>query len=289
LLGVVMEAYVKGVSTRKVDHLVSELGIHMGKDQVSRICGELDEQVEAFRTRPLEGVHPYLWLDAKHLKVRDRGHVHSKALLVAFAVHESGRREVIGIEIAESETEAGCTPTGQLAADPPVHRTLSPVRQGQFLSKLVRNSMRPLRSEASTDLGTSSKKASPGERATGPGNVSVRLGDFAAEAISAGRPRPQRLNVIVDQAIRFYLGSDHGEAGWAFPKFLGVERGEGSEVEVEVREERWAQLSGDAARQEVEPEDLLQHAVLYFAAARDGGRLTTQILEVVDGEAGPGR
>jgi len=107
LLGVVMEAYVNGVSTRKVDHLVSELGIHMSKDQVSRICRELDGQVEAFRTRPLEGDYPYLWLDAKHLKVRDRGHVHSKALMVAFAVHESGRREVIGIEIAESETEAG--------------------------------------------------------------------------------------------------------------------------------------------------------------------------------------
>jgi len=107
LLGVVMEAYVNGVSTRKVDHLVSELGIHMSKDQVSRICRELDGQVEAFRTRPLEGAYPYLWLDAKHLKVRDRGHVHSKALMVAFAVHESGRREVIGIEIAESETEAG--------------------------------------------------------------------------------------------------------------------------------------------------------------------------------------
>ncbi len=107
LLGVVMEAYVNGVSTRKVDHLVSELGIRMSKDQVSRICRELDGQVEAFRTRPLEGAYPYLWLDAKHLKVRDRGHVHSKALMVAFAVHESGRREVIGIEIAESETEAG--------------------------------------------------------------------------------------------------------------------------------------------------------------------------------------
>jgi putative transposase len=107
LLGVVMEAYVNGVSTRKVDHLVSELGVHMSKDQVSRICRDLDEQVEAFRTRPLEGGFPYLWLDAKHLKVRDRGHVHSKALMVAFAVHGSGRREVIGIEIAESETEAG--------------------------------------------------------------------------------------------------------------------------------------------------------------------------------------
>jgi transposase-like protein len=107
LLAVVMEAYVNGVSTRKVDHLVSELGIRMSKDQVSRICRELDGQVGAFRTRPLEGAYPYLWLDAKHLKVRDSGHVHSKALMVAFAVHESGWREVIGIEIAESETEAG--------------------------------------------------------------------------------------------------------------------------------------------------------------------------------------
>jgi transposase-like protein len=80
----IMEAYVNGVSTRKVDHLVAELGIHMSKDQVSRICGELDGQVEAFRTRPLEGTYPYLWLDAKHLKVRDRGHVHSKALMAAF-------------------------------------------------------------------------------------------------------------------------------------------------------------------------------------------------------------
>ncbi len=61
--------------------------------------------MQAFRTRPLEGAYPYLWLDAKHLKVRDR-HVHSKALMVALAVHESGRREVIGIEIAEPETEA---------------------------------------------------------------------------------------------------------------------------------------------------------------------------------------
>jgi len=89
------------------NRLVSELGIHMSKDQVSRICRELDTQVEAFRQRPLEGSYPYLWLDAKYLKVRDGAHVYSKALMVAFAVHDTGRREVIGIEIAESETEAG--------------------------------------------------------------------------------------------------------------------------------------------------------------------------------------
>jgi putative transposase len=107
IVSVVMEAYVNGVSTRKVDRLVEQLGIHgMSKDRVSALCRALDERVEAFRNRPLEGEFPYLWLDAKHLKVRDRGHVRSKALVVAYAVHESGRREVIGIDLGELETEA---------------------------------------------------------------------------------------------------------------------------------------------------------------------------------------
>ena len=107
IVAVVMEAYVNGVSTRKVDRLVEELGIAgMSKDRVSRLCRDLDERVEAFRNRPLEGTFPYLWLDAKHLRVRDRGSVRSKALVVAYAVHETGRREVIGVDIGEVETEA---------------------------------------------------------------------------------------------------------------------------------------------------------------------------------------
>ena len=107
IVACVMEAYVNGVSTRKVDRLVEQLGIHgMSKDRVSTICLELDERVDAFRNRPLEGEFPYLWLDAKHLKVRSAGHVRSKALVVAYAVHESGHREVIGIDIGETETEA---------------------------------------------------------------------------------------------------------------------------------------------------------------------------------------
>jgi transposase-like protein len=66
-----MEAYVNGVSTRKVDRLVEQLGISsMSKDRVSALCRELDERVEAFRNRPLDGAFPYLWLDAKHLKVK---------------------------------------------------------------------------------------------------------------------------------------------------------------------------------------------------------------------------
>jgi putative transposase len=107
IVAVVMEAYVNGVSTRKVDRLVSQLGLQgMTKDRVSALCRALDEQVEAFRQRPLEGAYPYLWLDAKQLRVRDQGHVRSKALIVAYAIHESGRREVIGIDLGEVESEA---------------------------------------------------------------------------------------------------------------------------------------------------------------------------------------
>jgi len=105
ITAVVMEAYVNGVSTRKVDRLVEQLGIEgMTKDRVSAICQGLDEQVDAFRQRPLEGAYPYLWLDAKHVKVRDCGRVVSKALVVAYAVHQTGVREVIGIDIGEVET-----------------------------------------------------------------------------------------------------------------------------------------------------------------------------------------
>lgn len=107
IVAVVMEAYVNGVSTRKVDRLVEQLGIGgMTKDRVSALCRALDGQVEAFRTRPLEGEYPYLWLDAKVVKVRSRGHVYPKALVIAYGVHESGRREVIGLDIGELESEA---------------------------------------------------------------------------------------------------------------------------------------------------------------------------------------
>jgi transposase-like protein len=106
IVAVVMEAYVNGVSTRKVDRLVEQLGISgMTKDRVSGLCRALDEKVATFRSRPLTGDYPYLWLDAKVVKVRDRGHVYPKALVIAYGVHESGRREVIGLDIGETETE----------------------------------------------------------------------------------------------------------------------------------------------------------------------------------------
>jgi putative transposase len=107
LVAVVQEAYVNGVSTRKVDRLVEALGLAgVSKDQVSRLCGGLDEQVTAFRERPLESAYPYLWLDAKVEKVRAGGRVEHRALVVAYGVDATGQREVLGLDVGAAETEA---------------------------------------------------------------------------------------------------------------------------------------------------------------------------------------
>ena len=111
LMAVVQEAWINGVSTRKVDHLVQAMGMTgISKSEVSRLCGELDEMVEAFRTRPLGGErYPYLWLDATYEKVRENGHVVSLALIVAIGVTESGRREILGLTVGLSEEAATWT------------------------------------------------------------------------------------------------------------------------------------------------------------------------------------
>jgi len=108
LFAVIAEAYVKGVSTRKVEELAHALGIDgISKSEVSRICARLDVQVEAFRGRPLLGRYPYLFLDATYEKVRDEtGRVVSMALVVAYAVSETGEREVLGLEVCKSEDYA---------------------------------------------------------------------------------------------------------------------------------------------------------------------------------------
>lgn len=107
LLNVIQEAYVHGVSTRKVSDLLKAMGLDgISKSEVSRICQSLDEQVESFRSRPLEQRYPYLWLDATYLKVRSEGRVVSNALVVAYAVNDEGYREVIGVSIGASESEA---------------------------------------------------------------------------------------------------------------------------------------------------------------------------------------
>jgi len=106
LVSVVQQAYVCGVSTRRVDQLVESLGLRISRSEVSRIAGLLDEQVQAFRGRPLEGRYPYLFVDAKVEKVRDGGRVARKCVVIAHAVHETGRREIIGLDVGAAETEA---------------------------------------------------------------------------------------------------------------------------------------------------------------------------------------
>ena len=106
LLSVVQEAYVNGVSTRKVEKLVQSLGVaNISKSEVSRICLSLSEQVELFRNRPLQRQYPYLWLDATHLKVRENGSVVSCAVLVAYGLNDDGYREVLGVSTGVSESE----------------------------------------------------------------------------------------------------------------------------------------------------------------------------------------
>ncbi|HUB48516.1 MAG TPA: IS256 family transposase [Acetobacteraceae bacterium] len=106
LTAVVQEAYVHGVSTRSVDDLVQAMGMTgISKSQVSRLCGEIDERVQTFLNRPLEGDWPYLWLDATYVKVRQAGRIVSVAVIIAVGVNSDGRREVLGMDIGPSEAE----------------------------------------------------------------------------------------------------------------------------------------------------------------------------------------
>lgn len=107
LLAVVQSAYVQGVSTRKVDELLQSLGLTgIDKSRVSRMCKELDAVVEPFRQRALEGLYPYVWLDALYLKVRQNHRIVNMALVIAIGVRETGEREVLGFELGASEEQA---------------------------------------------------------------------------------------------------------------------------------------------------------------------------------------
>jgi len=106
LTAVIQEAYIQGVSTRSVDDLVQAMGMSgISKSQVSRLCGEIDEKVRTFLTRPLEGDWPYVWLDATYVKVRQAGRIVSVAVTIAIGVNADGRREVLGMDIGPSEAE----------------------------------------------------------------------------------------------------------------------------------------------------------------------------------------
>jgi transposase-like protein len=106
LVAVIQEAWISGVSTRRVDDLVQAMGLAgISKSQVSKLCKEIDERVRAFLDRPLEGEWPYLWLDATYLKVREGGRIVSVAAIIAVAANTDGRREIIGLGIGPSEAE----------------------------------------------------------------------------------------------------------------------------------------------------------------------------------------
>ena len=109
LFAVVMEAYLHGVSTRKVDDLVAALGVGSGisKSEVSRICADLDDQVAAFRARSLAASsYPYVFLDATYCKARVDHQVVSQAVVIAIGVRADGHREVLGVDVGDSENGA---------------------------------------------------------------------------------------------------------------------------------------------------------------------------------------
>ena len=102
----IQEAWIGGVSTRRVDELVQAMGLSgISKSQVSKLCKDIDERVNAFLDRPIDGEWPYLWLDATYLKVRDGGRIVSVAAIIAVAVNTEGRREIVGLGIGPSEAE----------------------------------------------------------------------------------------------------------------------------------------------------------------------------------------
>jgi transposase-like protein len=106
LTAVIQEAYVQGISTRSVDDLVKAMGMSgISKSQVSRLVEEIDDKVQAFLARPIEGDWPYLWIDATYLKVRQAGRIVSVAVTVAVGVNTDGRREVLGMAVGPSEAE----------------------------------------------------------------------------------------------------------------------------------------------------------------------------------------
>jgi putative transposase len=106
LTAVIQEAYVQGISTRSVDELVKAMGMSgISKSQVSRLVEEIDERVNAFLARPIEGAWPYLWIDATYIKVREAGRIVSLAVIIAVGVNSDGRREVLGVATGPSEAE----------------------------------------------------------------------------------------------------------------------------------------------------------------------------------------
>lgn len=106
LVAVIQEAWISGVSTRRVEDLVQAMELSgISKSTVSKLCQDIDERVRAFLDRPLEGEWPYLWLDATYLKQREGGRIVSVAAIIAVVVNTDGRREIVGLHVGPSEAE----------------------------------------------------------------------------------------------------------------------------------------------------------------------------------------
>ncbi len=106
LVSVIQEAWIGGVSTRRVDELVQAMGLSgISKSTVSKLCKDIDDRVNAFLDRPLAGDWPYLWLDATYLKQREGGRIVDVAAIIAVAVNTDGKREIVGLHIGPSEAE----------------------------------------------------------------------------------------------------------------------------------------------------------------------------------------
>ena len=106
LVAVIQEAWIGGVSTRRVDDLVQAMGLNgISKSTVSKLCKDIDERVGEFLNRPLTGKWPYVWLDATYLKQRQGGRIVSVAAIIAVAANTDGRREIIGLGVGPSEAE----------------------------------------------------------------------------------------------------------------------------------------------------------------------------------------
>ena len=110
LISVVQEAFIAGVSTRKMEKILDAMGVErLAKSQISELCVQLDALAEEFRSRPLTEKYPYVWLDAMYEKVRVDGRVVSNAVVIAYGVKASGPRDVIGIDVVDTESKESWT------------------------------------------------------------------------------------------------------------------------------------------------------------------------------------
>ena len=114
LVAVIQEAWIGGVSTRRVDELVQAMGLNgISKSTVSKLCKDIDERVNAFLDRPLSGDWPYLWLDATYLRQREGGRIVSVAAIIAVAVNGEGKREIVGCISARRRPKRSGAPSSR--------------------------------------------------------------------------------------------------------------------------------------------------------------------------------